>query len=48
MRRLKGLLDPAGILNPHKVLPEQPADDEFLNRIPGWAAPGGRRAEAGV
>jgi glycolate oxidase len=51
MRQLKALLDPAGILNPHKVLPEQPADDEFLNRMPGWDPDPDRRrrrAEAGV
>jgi FAD/FMN-containing dehydrogenase len=36
MRGLKGLMDPSGILNPHKVLPEQPADDDFLDRQPGW------------
>jgi glycolate oxidase len=49
MRQVKDLLDPAGILNPHKVFPEQPADGEFLSRMPGWAAEGGRRrSEAGV
>jgi glycolate oxidase len=50
MTRLKQLMDPAGILNPHKVFPEQPADDEFLNRMPGWLpGPESRhRAEAGV
>ncbi|HEY4028390.1 MAG TPA: FAD-linked oxidase C-terminal domain-containing protein [Candidatus Dormibacteraeota bacterium] len=51
MRQLKGLLDPAGILNPHKVLPEQPADEEFLNGMPGWDPdPQGsrRRAEVGL
>ncbi|MBJ7601656.1 MAG: FAD-binding protein [Candidatus Dormibacteraeota bacterium] len=36
MRQLKDLLDPRGLLNPHKVFPEHPADDEFLNHIPGW------------
>jgi glycolate oxidase len=36
MRQLKQLLDPSNILNPHKVFPEQPADDDFLNRMPGW------------
>jgi glycolate oxidase len=36
MRNLKDLMDPAGILNPHKVLPEQPPDDGFLDRQPGW------------
>ena len=51
MRRLKGLLDPAGILNPHKVFPEQPADDDFLNNMPGWIPDPEqrrRRSEAGV
>ncbi|TMC06739.1 MAG: FAD-binding protein [Chloroflexi bacterium] len=51
MRQLKGMLDPAGILNPHKVLPERPPDDEFLNRIPGFLqpAPSGRgRSQEGV
>lgn len=50
MRKMKGLLDPAGILNPHKVFPEEPADDDFLNRMPGWAPAAGprRRSEAGV
>ena len=51
MRRLKDLMDPAGILNPHKVFPEQPADDDFLNRMPGWIPDPGRRrgrAEVGV
>jgi glycolate oxidase len=51
MRRLKELLDPRGILNPHKVLPEQPADEEFLNRMPGWIPDPDhrrRRSEAGV
>lgn len=51
MRQLKRLLDPRGILNPHKVIPEEPADEEFLNRIPGWipdAESRRRRAEAGV
>ena len=36
MRKLKDLLDPQGILNPHKVFPEGPADDDFLARQPGW------------
>ncbi len=50
MRDLKRLLDPQGILNPHKVLPEQPADETFLERLPGWVpADGrGRRMEAGL
>lgn len=36
MRRLKQVLDPAGILNPHKVFPESSPDDLFLERQPGW------------
>ncbi|MGH7922580.1 MAG: FAD-binding oxidoreductase, partial [Candidatus Dormibacteraceae bacterium] len=49
MRSLKDLMDPRGILNPHKVFPEQPADDEFLNRMPGWLGErSGRRGEVGV
>lgn len=49
MRNLKGLLDPKGILNPHKVFPVGPADDEFLNRMPGWLGEGvRRRGEVGV
>jgi glycolate oxidase len=36
MREIKKVLDPAGILNPHKVFPEAPADGEFLARQPGW------------
>jgi len=51
MRQLKATFDPAGILNPHKVLPEEPPDDEFLSRMPGWDPDPGerrRRAEAGV
>lgn len=35
-RRVKDLFDPQGILNPHKVFPEQPADDHFLDALPGW------------
>jgi len=46
MRQLKAMLDPAGILNPHKVLPEAPADEAFLDRMPGWTT--SRRAEAGL
>ena len=46
MRQLKAMLDPAGILNPHKVLPEEPADGAFLDRMPGWST--ARRGEAGV
>jgi len=51
MHQLKELMDPRGILNPHKVFPEQPADDDFLNRMPGWFPDPGvrsRRTEAGV
>ena len=51
MRQTKRLLDPQGILNPHKVFPEEPADDEFLNRMPGWIPDlerRRRRAEAGL
>jgi len=36
MRDLKRLFDPQGLLNPHKVFPEQPADDRFLDKQPGW------------
>jgi glycolate oxidase len=46
MRQLKGMLDPNGILNPHKVFPEGPADDAFLERQPGWRE-GRRRSEVG-
>jgi hypothetical protein len=48
MRGLKMLLDPQGILNPHKVFPESPADEDFLNRMPGWLGEGRRRGEVGV
>jgi glycolate oxidase len=51
MRRLKQVMDPAGILNPHKVLPERPAGEEFLNEMPGWIPDPDRRprgAEAGI
>jgi len=43
-RRLKEVFDPAGILNPHKVFPEQAADEHFLDQLPGWAVklPSGR------
>lgn len=34
--RLKDMFDPNGILNPHKLLPEAPGDDGFLDRQPGW------------
>ena len=50
MRGLKDLMDPAGIMNPHKVLPEGPPDDDFLDRQPGWypdAARPRHRAETG-
>ena len=42
MRQLKALMDPNGILNPHKVFPEEPADGAFLDRQPGWRAGQGR------
>ncbi len=51
MRSLKQLLDPLGLLNPHKVFPEQPADDDFLNQMPGWIPDPDRhrrRAELGL
>jgi glycolate oxidase len=49
MRDLKALLDPQGILNPHKVFPVGPADNEFLNRMPGWLGNEAvRRGEVGV
>jgi FAD/FMN-containing dehydrogenase len=51
MRQLKRMFDPTGILNPHKVFPEEPADDDFLNRMPGWIPDPEqrrRRSEAGV
>jgi glycolate oxidase len=41
MRRIKSLLDPRGILNPHKVFPEQPANEHFLDAQPGWVQPAG-------
>jgi glycolate oxidase len=43
-RRLKRTLDPDGILNPHKVFPEQPADDHFIDALPGW----GKKLASGV
>jgi glycolate oxidase subunit GlcD len=46
MRQLKTLMDPKGILNPHKVFPEAPADGTFLDRQPGWRT-GRRRSEIG-
>jgi hypothetical protein len=51
MRQVKRLFDPSGILNPHKVFPEGPGDDDFLNRMPGWIPDPEqrrRRSEAGV
>lgn len=51
MRWIKDLLDPTGLLNPHKVLPENEADDGFLNRLSGWGtklASGRDRAELGA
>jgi glycolate oxidase len=51
MRQIKALLDPDGILNPHKIFPEQPANDEFLNAMPGWMPDPNRRprrAELGL
>jgi hypothetical protein len=46
MRHLKVVMDRKGILNPHKVFPEGPADGGFLDRQPGWRARG-RRSEIG-
>jgi glycolate oxidase len=46
MRQLKAVMDPKGILNPHKVFPEGPADEGFLDRQPGWRS-GRRRSEIG-
>jgi glycolate oxidase len=46
MRQLKSVLDPKGILNPHKVFPEGPADGGFLDRQPGWRT-SRRRSEIG-
>ncbi len=46
MRQLKTVMDPQGILNPHKVFPEGPADGAFLDRQPGWRT-GRRRSEIG-
>jgi glycolate oxidase len=51
MKRIKDALDPAGILNPHKVFPEQAADDRFLESMPGWLPDPERRrrkAELGL
>lgn len=39
--RLKDLFDPEGILNPHKILPERPPDERFLDGQPGWSRPVG-------
>ena len=39
MRRLKRELDPQNLLNPEKVFPQAPGDDEFLNRLSGWLEP---------
>jgi glycolate oxidase len=38
MRAIKDDFDPTGILNPHKVFPEGPAEDGFLSRQPGWTS----------
>ena len=51
MRGIKDLLDPFGILNPHKIFPEGPADGLFLERQPGWGeqtASGRDRGELGA
>src|SRR5205085_11490183 len=51
MRDLKRTLDPKGILNPHKVFPESPPDEDFLERQPGWGgklASGRDRSELGA
>jgi glycolate oxidase len=51
MRKVKALLDPEGVLNPHKVFPESPPDERFLERQPGWGtklASGRDRAELGA
>jgi glycolate oxidase len=51
MRQIKQIFDPNGLLNPHKVFPEQPADDDFLNKQPGWIPDPDRRrrkAELGL
>lgn len=51
MRQIKQMFDPNGLLNPHKVFPEQPADDDFLNKQPGWIPDPHRRrrkAELGL
>jgi glycolate oxidase len=46
MRQIKAVMDPKGILNPHKVFPEAPADADFLDRQPGWRT-SRRRSEIG-
>jgi glycolate oxidase len=46
MRQMKRVLDPKGILNPHKIFPEGPADGAFLERQPGWRE-ARRRSEIG-
>ena len=51
MGGMKRLFDPNGILNPHKLFPELPADGQFLERLPGWgvkAAGTKDRAELGA
>jgi glycolate oxidase len=51
MRDLKHMLDPTGILNPHKVFPERAAGEDFLDLLPGWRpepGQGARGSEAGV
>ncbi len=51
MRRIKDVLDPQGILNPHKVFPELPPDGSFLDNQPGWGATlasGKDRSEVGA
>jgi glycolate oxidase len=47
MREIKNLLDPQGILNPHKMFPEAAPDPQFLSRLPGWGT-SLDRAEAGA
>jgi glycolate oxidase len=51
MRQIKQAFDPKGLLNPRKVFPEEPPDDEFLNRLPGWVSDPARKrrkAELGL
>lgn len=45
MRQLKGVLDPHGILNPHKVFPEGPLT--VLSSSANRAKEGRRRSEIG-